>query len=40
MCFKIYGDPRYYLDVARANRIDNFRKLTPGTRIFFPPLKK
>ena len=40
MCFKIYGDPRYYLDVARANRIDNFRKLTPGTKIFFPPLKK
>jgi hypothetical protein len=40
MCFEIYGDPRYYLDVARANRIDNFRKLTPGTRIFFPPLKK
>jgi hypothetical protein len=40
MCFKIYGDPRYYLDVARANRIDNFRNLVPGTRIFFPPLTK
>lgn len=40
LCFKIYGDPRYYLEVARENRIDAFRKLTPGTRIFFPPLKK
>jgi Contractile injection system tube protein len=40
MCFSIYGDPRYYLAVARANRIDNFRELTPGTKIFFPPLEK
>jgi hypothetical protein len=40
MCFQIYGDPRYYLEVARANRIDNFRQLTPGTKIFFPPLAK
>jgi hypothetical protein len=40
MCFQIYGDPRYYLEVARANRIDNFRKLTPGTKVFFPPLTK
>jgi hypothetical protein len=40
MCFKIYGDPHYYLEVARANRIDNFRKLTPGMKVFFPPLKK
>jgi nucleoid-associated protein YgaU len=40
MCFNIYGDPRYYLDVARQNRLDNFRKLEPGTRIFFPPIEK
>jgi hypothetical protein len=40
MCFKIYGDPRYYLEVARANRIDDFRRLKPGTKIFFPPLQK
>lgn len=40
MCFNIYGDPRYYLDVARENRIDNFRRLEPGTKIFFPPLQK
>jgi hypothetical protein len=40
LCYEIYGDPAYYLPVAKANRIDNFRKLTPGTRIFFPPLEK
>jgi len=40
MCYKIYGDPAYYLDVAKANRIDNFRNLIPGTRVFFPPLEK
>ncbi|MBI4660160.1 MAG: hypothetical protein HY735_15075 [Verrucomicrobia bacterium] len=40
LCFKIYGDPRYYLEVARVNRIDQFRKLTPGQKIFFPPLEK
>jgi hypothetical protein len=40
MCFEIYGDPGYYLEVARANRIDNFRQLAPGTRVFFPPLEK
>jgi Contractile injection system tube protein len=40
MCFRIYGDPRYYLEVARANRLDNFRTLEPGSRICFPPLKR
>ncbi|MFH1373533.1 MAG: hypothetical protein ABII79_07055 [bacterium] len=39
LCYQIYGDPGYYLEVARANRIDHFRQLTPGTRIFFPPLE-
>lgn len=40
MCFTIYGDPSYYLEVAQVNGIDNFPKLIPGTRIFFPPLEK
>ena len=40
LCYQIYGDPNYYLEVARANQIDNFRNLTPGTKIFFPPLEK
>lgn len=40
LCYGIYGNPAYYLDVARANGIDNFRNILPGTRIFFPPLEK
>ena len=40
LCEQIYGDPHYYLEVARANQIDNFRNLTPGTKILFPPLEK
>lgn len=40
MCKKIYGDPKYYLEVARFNNLTNFRKLQPGQRINFPPLEK
>jgi hypothetical protein len=40
MCYRIYGDANYYLAVARVNRLDNFRRLTPGQKIFFPPLTK
>lgn len=40
MCREIYNDPSYYLEVARANRINDFRNLTPGVRIIFPPLEK
>ena len=38
MTFRIYGDSKYYLEVAKANRITNFRKLTVGQKIFFPPV--
>jgi nucleoid-associated protein YgaU len=40
MCYDIYGDPGYYLDVAMANKLNNFRNLQTGTKIFFPPLEK
>lgn len=40
MTYKIYGDSKYYLEVAKANNIINFRKLKPGQEIFFPPLQK
>lgn len=40
MCYRIYGDPRYYLSVARFNRLDNFRQLVPGRELVFPPLAK
>jgi hypothetical protein len=40
MTFRIYGDSKYYLEVAKANNITNFRKLTVGRKIFFPPIVK
>lgn len=40
MTFQIYGDSKYYLEVAKANNIVNFRKLKTGQQIFFPPLQK
>lgn len=40
MTYLIYGDSKYYLEVAKANRITNFRKLQVGRRIFFPPIEK
>lgn len=36
---EIYGSPEYYLRVARFNDLDDFRRLTPGTRLLFPPLE-
>jgi len=40
MTYKIYGDSKYFLEVARVNRITNFRSLEVGREIFFPPLDK
>ena len=40
MSFNIYGDSKYYLEVARVNNIINFRKLKTGQKLFFPPLQK
>jgi len=40
LCFTIYGDPSYYLQVAAANGLENFRRLTPGNELSFPPVAK
>ncbi|MAW95185.1 MULTISPECIES: LysM peptidoglycan-binding domain-containing protein [unclassified Leeuwenhoekiella] len=40
MTYRIYGDSKYYLEVARVNGITNFRKLKTGQQLFFPPLAK
>lgn len=40
MTFRIYGDSKYYLEVAKVNKITNFRKLRVGQQIFFPPIEK
>lgn len=40
MCNKIYDHPRYYLEVAKANGLTNFRRIKPGKTLDFPPVKK
>lgn len=40
MCFKIYGDSSYYLQVAQVNKLQDFRNLEVGSEIFFPPFDK
>ncbi|WP_139229133.1 CIS tube protein [Algoriphagus aquimarinus] len=38
MCYKIYGESKYYIQVARYNGISNFRSILPGDQIIFPPI--
>jgi hypothetical protein len=40
MADKIYNNPNYYIDVARANGLTSFRKIESGTKLFFPPVEK
>jgi hypothetical protein len=40
LTWKIYNDQNYYLQVARINRLKNFRKLQVGTELIFPPLSE
>ncbi|MEM7186311.1 MAG: LysM peptidoglycan-binding domain-containing protein [Bacteroidota bacterium] len=40
MTHRIYGDSKYYLEVAKANSLGNFRKLEAGQKILFPPIEK
>lgn len=39
MVFKIYKNTKYYLEVAKANNLTNFRQLNAGDQIRFPPFK-
>lgn len=38
MCSRVYNDCSYYREVAEVNELDDFRHLTPGTFLYFPPL--
>jgi len=40
LCFSIYGDSSYYIQVAAINKLSNFRNLRTGDEIFFPPINK
>jgi nucleoid-associated protein YgaU len=35
---EIYGSSNHYLWIAQQNQLDDFRNLTAGQRLFFPPL--
>ncbi|MDX1909699.1 MAG: hypothetical protein SF053_21860 [Bacteroidia bacterium] len=36
---RIYEDPRYYLQLAKVNKINHFRRIATGTSLRMPPLK-
>lgn len=38
MCHRIYGNSKYYTQVAEANGLTGFRDLQPGIQLIFPPL--
>lgn len=40
LSIEIYGSAKHYLQLAKINNLDNFRDLTPGTELIFPPLEK
>jgi len=35
---EVYGSAHYYLKLAEANGLDNFRELQPGQELIFPPI--
>lgn len=37
---KVYGDSKYYLEIARVNNINNFRKIKAGQQLVLPPIEK
>ena len=39
MAYNIYGTPKYYIEVAKTNKMYNFRKLKEGVPVFFYPAK-
>ena len=36
---EIYQNPLLYIQVAQANRLDNFRAINPGSSLLFPPIQ-
>ena len=40
LAYEIYGKPELYLEVARVNKVINFRRLRSASRLSFPPLDK
>lgn len=40
LAHRVYGKAELYLEVARVNRLVNFRRLRAGSRVALPPMEK
>ncbi len=40
MCKDVYGDPKYYLQVAKINGLTSIYQLQSGQRLIFPPIEQ
>lgn len=40
LCFREYGDSKYYYEVGKFNRLIDFKILIPGSKLIFPPFAK
>jgi hypothetical protein len=40
LTYQVYRDQHYYLQVAKVNKLKNFRNLIPGQVLIFPPIAK
>lgn len=38
LCYRVYKDSTYYLEVAKVNNMTQFSHLEPGSKLHFPPL--
>lgn len=38
--YETYDDPAYYMEVAKVNKLTNFRKLSVGQKLTLPPIEK
>lgn len=38
MCYREYGDSKYYYQVAQFNGLTDFKSLAPGMQLLFPPI--
>lgn len=40
ICLNEYKDEKYYIEIARANGVVNFRNIPEGTQLILPPIEK
>ena len=39
LCYRVYKDSSYYVEIARINNMTDFRDIRPGIKLLFPPLR-